>query len=213
MCRDYIRDDFYFEECIRFTQERINKFEEAFKKLDDSQTEQRRYCLEVIAGFEKNMIHLMYSAGRKKAEIAEFVSKYLDTVSQVGISSYNDYVDVLSFSILFDRVIDEEIRTDEFEDGLTEYLRTGNKESLSFLRYEEFYGIFRQYIIRSASLSDFADYMENKWYPSCKDFSWYETHEAKGNIYVGYWSWLAAAILKKTDSKEVHIKYVPFEVI
>ena len=68
MCRDYIRDDFYFEECIRFTQERINKFEEAFKKLDDSQTEQRRYCLEVIAGFEKNMIHLMYSAGRKKAE-------------------------------------------------------------------------------------------------------------------------------------------------
>jgi hypothetical protein len=55
--------------------------------------------------------------------------------------------------------------------------------------------------------------MENLWYSTCEEFSWFDTHKSKENVYMGYWSWLAAAIIKKKGIKVEKMKYVPLEFI
>jgi hypothetical protein len=213
MGRDYLKDSVYFEDYIATTNKRIDKFMATADQLSDAQVEQRKKCLGVVAGLERNLINAFYSAGRDKTETTRLVKEYINIVNEVGVHSYNEYVDILSLKIIFG--ITERLVTDcsGFEDDLTAYLRAGDAKKMSNLKYGDYYGIFADYAMGQISDQAFVTYMENEWYDKCSDFSWFDTHKSKDNIYMGYWSWLAAAIIKMKSAKMQMIKYVPMDFI
>jgi hypothetical protein len=215
MSRDKLKDQSYFENYISSTKKRIDKFMMTAEKLDTSQTEQKKKCLEVVAGLERNLINALYSAGREKKEVEGVVKEYIDIVNnnKVGINSYNDYVDILSLSVIFKIPISKTGEYSKFEDGMTEYLKSGDIEKIYNLKFADFYGAFADYITDKISTADFSSYMENKWYSTCEEFSWFDTHKSKESVYMGYWSWLAAAIMKKKAVQKEEITYVPIDFI
>jgi hypothetical protein len=213
MIRDYLKDKAYFEAYIESTNKRIDKFMAIAENLSNSQIEQKKKCLEVVAGLEKNLINALYSAGRDKVETTSVVKEYINNIGKVGVNSYNDYIDILSLAVVFE-VPNNKVKDNlRFKDGITEYLKTGDRGEISNLKYADFYGVFADYVTDKISTEDFSSYMENKWYSNCEEFSWYDTHKSKENVYTGYWSWLAAAIMKKKSVQKQNIKYIPIDYI
>jgi len=55
-------------------------------------------------------------------------------------------------------------------------------------------------------------FIKKDWYPRHKDFSFYDNHKSKTNVYYGYWSFETAAICKILEidvSKIIDFKYFP----
>jgi hypothetical protein len=155
------------------------------------------------------LINALYSAGRDKKEITRVVKEYIGIVNEAGIRSYSDYVDILSLSIVFEIPVGKVADYPQYEDGITKYLKSGDISKIDNLKYADFYGTFADYITGKISTEEFSSYMENKWYSTCEEFYWFDAHKSKEDVYTGYWSWLATAIIKKKAVANAKIRYVP----
>jgi hypothetical protein len=72
---------------------------------------------------------------------------------------------------------------------------------------------FCDFIDDKIKKNEFIEFMDNQWYDTCKDCSFYDSHKNDQKTYTGYWCWLAAAIIKMKSIKDISGKYIPVEVI
>jgi len=217
MSRAQFMDDAYFEEYISTQQNRIVKFSETLQSIDNSQYDKIIQCKKYLIVLYKNLLSAEYSAGKEKKQLQETFLKYLKLQNEVTVSNYAELTDTLALTILFECPETEcsnLLATSQFEDSLTkklkEYVRTGRYTIQNgTLNYPEHYQIFEDYLNQDVHLQNFIDYMEYQWYSSCQNFSFYDAHKSNAKVYIGYWCWLAAAILKMNSEKNIHSLYIP----
>ena len=205
-------NDEYFEEYIFAQNKRIKKFSEALGMSDTPQ--KKELCGKYLLGLYKNLLSAEYSLGKNRNQLAETFAKYIELADRLPVSDYAEFTDSLSLMILFDYSECENLlNTQKFNDSLTlklkEFIRGKNYTPLKkSLAYPEYYGIFDGYLNNETSLNDFTEYMEKKWYESCREFSFYDTHKSPENVYTGYWCWLGSAVLKMKGETCIS-KYIP----
>lgn len=219
MIRAQFFDDKYFNEYIDDQNKRIEKF----VSVQNSSlcNEKKAEISGWIAKLYKDLISAEYSCGYSKKKITGTFNKYIENVVQSKISSYNEYADILALSIIF--TVSETtkgiiIEATEYDDDLTnmmkEYLQTGKfHDSNESLNYPQQYEIFRHFLDEKIDTDEFAGYMNSKWYNSCKEFYFYDSHLSKEKVYTGYWSWIAAAVLKMKNVSNIDSIYIPVELL
>lgn len=220
--RDSIQSKGYFLKVIEYQYSRIEKFEKFYETLPDKNSAGAHDILQNIALFKKNLFTAMYSVGETKEKIRMVVFEYMRLIMKVGDFSYADAIDILSLAILFEidyNELESFIRQIEFEDDLIGYLISAIKKEKFIPRTENL--MFREkYVgfvefIKENDADKFTAYMENQWYDLNENMYWYNTHKSKYDTYMGYWCWIAAAILKikQNPAKDKNIMYVPKDLI
>lgn len=218
MSRELYKDDRYFEDFIIYQNKRINKFEGTLTKLGEGDASKVKQCQRILANFYKELISAKYSIGAAKQEVQQIYFQYLKALKQCSISDYAEMVDTLSLAILLDTAADAIgfvlENTDYASDALIDVLKSkisGDKKILEKgqLLFPEQYEMFYRYITGTMDTESFVKFMENEWYALCKDFAWFDSHKSTENTYVGYWSWLAGAVLKINAVAVSEKKFIP----
>lgn len=225
MSREKYKNDQYFDEYIKYERSRVVRFSEVLNSLKNSEESKIKQCERYIASFERNIVTALYSHGESKAEIKEEFLKYLDAIEKSAVADYAEMADLLAISILLEisedklkSVLDNRAFDDSLIKTLKEYLVSGNVIiSGNDLKYESYYKMFWEYLKADDEISTdkFINYINTEWYLSCKDLSWYDSHESKQNTYVGYWCWIAAALLKMKNEnlRGYKTEYIPVELL
>lgn len=222
MRRECYKDDKYFEDYIICQNKRIEKFTDTLNKLGEGDFSKVTQCHRYLANFYRDLLTAKYSIGASRQEVQKFYMKYLESVRNSTVANYAEMVDILSLAVLFD-VSTENIgdvleNTEYDEDALVSALKSMlQKRELdtgsSHLLFAEIYGVFYQYITGNVDTQSFLRYMEEEWYRSCSSFSWYDSHKSAENVYVGYWSWLAGAVLKNKVVTVTDKRYIPCDLL
>lgn len=222
MIRDNLKDENYFKDYIAYQQIRIDKFEFVLKALNCNDTEKIIKTKTYLAGLYKDLMAAKYSIGANKEEIKQCFIKYSEMLNAGKITAYSEMVDILALSIIFDlsadkinKVMQNNIYDDSFVILLKNRILNNNKQvnpQNNSIKYK-YYTTFYEFLNNKIKESEFADYIENKWYPESSDFPWYDAHNNKNNIYVGYWCWIGTALLKLKKCNKTNIKYIPNDLI
>ena len=219
MKRAQYKDELYFDEYIFSQEERIEKFTKVLEKLNTDDEDKIKQCKSYLSGFYFDLINAKYSLGLQRDEIITDVNELFNYVCEV--SSYNDMINYLSLAIVFD--IDKKrlksiLQCKTYDDILISELKgyiLGEKKEYDnlLLKYSDHYKLFCDFIDEKIEKSEFIEFMDNQWYDTCKDCSFYDSHKNDKKTYTGYWCWLAAAIIKMKSIKDISGIYIPTEVI
>jgi len=169
---------------------------------------------EVINLYSQSVL-LMYNNWKEGS--GKFVySHKKDTVvlDQYTFSSYLGILELISLGILLDISDDifekliKHVERDNVKDFLLDYLfcyRKPNRKPLETESYEKFYDI-NDRLGRLKSIIKIDDitkthnelqyFLEKEWYNSFKGTPLYNSHKNPNDIYVGYWCFVSAAIVK-----------------
>lgn len=222
MSRESYKDDRYFEDYIICQNKRIEKFTDTLNKLEKGDLFKVKQCQRYLANFYKDLLSAKYSIGASKHEVRRYYLKYLETVEQCGVSDYAEMIDILSLAILLDITLDNikfilentDYDVDSIICALKEILKKHDLVTESdYLLFPQEYEVFYKYIKGNIDTKNFLKFIEEEWYGLCKNFAWYDSHKSKENSYVGYWSWLAGAILKFNSVVPKDVRYVPLELL
>ena len=222
MSREFYKDDRYFEDYIMCQNKRIEKFTDTLNKLGEGDSTKTAQCQRYLANFNRDLMSAKYSIGASRQEVQKLYMKYLEAVKNSSVADYAEMVDILSLAILLDVSIENiecVLKNTAFDaDALVSVLKNIiQKKDLATesddLLFSEIYGVFYQYIRGNVDKGKFLKYMEEEWYDSCKNFSWYDSHKSAENVYVGYWSWLAGAVLKMNTIIVTDRRYIPCDLL
>jgi hypothetical protein len=219
MKRAQYKDELYFDEYIFSQEERIEKFKKVLESLNKTDEDKIKQCKNYLSGFYLDLINAKYSLGLQKDVINIDVNELFNYVCEVD--SYNDMVNYLSLAIIFDinqKKIKNIMQCDKYDDKLIYELkrhvfRENNQYEKTPLKYPDHYKIFCDFIDNKIMKSEFIEFMDNQWYDTCKECSFYDSHKNDKRTYTGYWCWLAAAIIKMKSIKDISGIYIPTEVI
>lgn len=215
MSRDPLKNDEYFDKFLSYENERISKFSKVLNELPLDDSDRLKQCEKYLSTFCKNKLCALYSRGYPKDSIRVAFTDYIRHVQQSSIDSYADMVDILSLAILLDANkadLYHILETPSFDDVLVlilkDYIKNksltplaGNLQYPSL--YKEFVDVFYNASLELSS-QKLLQFTSNHWYGLNTEAWWYDSHKSPNNTYVGYWCWLAAAIIK---IKGMDVKY------
>lgn len=225
MIRDTLKSESYFLAYFQEEDKRIAKFKSTLNGLPPEKEKQRVQISRFIATIYRNYVSAMYSSGAKIEAISDTFNVYLDYLKLTKVSDYAETIDVLSLAILtnVDYNSVKSVLKPEFSDSLTialeDYLKGGSVEiQTQELKFPSQYFHLWEFLKfkEDTDIFEIVSYVSSKWYNSCKDMYWYDTHNSDENIYVGYWCWLAAAIIKisgKHLNNDSSYRYLPVDLI
>ncbi len=219
MLRDKIKDLEYFNEYIEYEDSRIQKFKNLLVQIG---VNKKKTCVLYITSSLQNKMYAQYSRGDSKDEIRKTFEEYISFISLIEINSYEDYINVLSWMILFDYGINELKKIKKIstiEDPITkmfeQYIQSKTLKPINgSVLFEKEYKIFYEYLLDKCNKEVFLNYVNKEWYSCCKNTSWFDNHKSVENIYNGYWCWIAASVCKIKEIKiESVIQFLPSDLI
>lgn len=208
ICRDTRKDYYYFEEYISNQKKRITRFENIREKLSDE--DKIKECNVVLANLHKNMFFAMFSAGYERNELIKSFNTYIDYMLLAKDVSYDELVNAAAIDIFLNSARKKELSvlsSISEKDALSDALLGIPRED-EYLLYKANYEVFYKFLNDAISKEDFIKYITDEWYASCKDLYWYDSLKSESDTYVGYWCWLAAAILSLKELS-VDNEYIP----
>lgn len=207
MLRDKIKTEEYFEEYIIYQKSRIEIMADKVLMFT-SDGNQREMCLSFLSSYYKDYINALYSYGESYEEIKTVVSEYIKILSEIKVSSYSEYIDAVSMSIIFDiDITDKSLAENYMNDRVVNMLLNSDNNNNDF--YPSEYKVFSDYLEDKISTSELKKYMSENWYYTCKDLYWYNSHLSDEKTYSGYWCWIAGACLKLKNETDILMDYVP----
>lgn len=219
MSREIFQSDNYFEEYIEEQNERIEKFKNVLNDISRRDIQKIAQCERILANLYKDLFSASYSLGVSKDKLMEIFKLYIDSVLNSSISDYTEMVDILSLSIILDidkGKIEPVLKNGDYDDGLVlslkSYIIGDYHLSDKKLLYTDYYSVFYLYLKGRKTVEEILNYLENDWYNASDEFAWYDSHNSSENIYVGYWCWLGAAVLKMKSASQIKGKYIPLEI-
>lgn len=213
MFRDEFKDKNYF---LKFVADQKRKAEKYTQKRETFSKNDSKYhtCQIYLQGIYYDMLNAECSLGASADELKQIAELYLSCLTRDSLY-YLKVAEALSLMILFDinpQNAEMLFQFSEFEDhllgSLKEYVKNGTIEN--DIPPSEDYKVFDDYVTGRIDLQAFIQFMEKKWYSTCKDCAWYNAHKNKFDVYAGYWSWIAPALIKiRGDHPDKEVKYVP----
>ena len=194
---DEHRSPEYFQNYIKTQRSRIEKFKQILVGCAESE---KAKLYRNISGRLKDLISAQFSNNDELSAIKNSFEEYAECLNQVGFSSYSEYIDFLSLQLILGI---EDVSIDapsEFDDDLIKILKASiAKEQPTLtdtLNYPEYYGVFKDYYLGNIGFNELMYYIDNKWYWSSKEFYWFQSHMREDDIYVGYWCYIASAVIR-----------------
>lgn len=221
--RDKIKNCEYYSMCISYEQDRIDKFIDVLKTLDESNTKGIENANLFLSGFYRNLFRLKYSAGFNTNEIFKEYLCWINYYKKVCTrnDSLYDLVDMFAIGVFFEK------RKNEFLNILLEIF---NKCQLTdgliifFLRYlqgdkyqfnSSEFDYFEKLYLSKDKENDLKECIVS-WYQLHKDAYWFNSHKSVSNTYCGYWSFDIGAIAKILDICDkdlVNAQYYPYDLV
>ncbi|MFS4484286.1 PoNe immunity protein domain-containing protein [Hyunsoonleella sp. 2307UL5-6] len=155
-------------------------------------------------------------------------------LNQYGISAYNQMLNMLSLGYLFNipsekfQTLVEIIDRDGIKDELFEFIisaKLSDRQPIESESYQRYFGIPEAYsrlrnIIDLPNKEEAAEqmdmYLKKDWYNIQKDTGVKDLHNSRHDIYYGYWSFEAAAVVKimgLDDSSFIDNQYYPKDLV
>ncbi len=153
---------------------------------------------------------------------------------QYTLSPYDEMLWMLSLGYLLNAPNEEYsklvsvIDQDKVRDKLYEFIITAkitDRAPLKEESYREYFGIPQVFATLRLAIEQqnkkeaerlIKLFLEKEWYKNHKDAGWYNTHKSKHNVYVGYWCFESAAVVKimgLDDSSFRDNKYYPKDIL
>ncbi len=195
--KDKYKDSEYFLNYIDEQKRRITKFKKVLDGCGDS--EKKKICL-IIGSRLKDLISAQFSANESVSAITASFEEYAECILVTGFSSYSEYVDFLSMQIILGVDDISIVAPVEYSDDLvcilSNYISNKDNVLTGHLCFPDYYGVFKDYGINSIGFNQLMDYMSNKWYTSSVNMYWFGSHLRDNDTYVGYWNYVASALIR-----------------
>lgn len=229
MIRDFLKDEKYFDEFLRYENERIEKFNTAINTVinqrgTEDEGVQRTYIS--ISGFYFNKLRAMYSYGCSLEEIKALLPEAIDVMekSWKPESGYVQMVWMLSIGIMLDMNDDQFeklnnlVKGHSVQDFLINFLiNSRNKTEWKVVDVKLLHEVPYAKLIEVIKCEDkdlsvirLKEYLRLEWYEGHNDTGWYESHKNKNDIYCGYWSFESGAIAKILQLDDRILKGIPY---
>lgn len=219
--RDKIKDIDYFNKFIEEDAERVKKFE---NKINANEVKQER-ILPVktkIHDLKLGILTAKYSRGDDIAELEEEYLRLLKGWQEVFCEEYyNKNLKMISLAVLFN--VEEgylnEIKEMLLKSGVSDWLLDFLINPMSTnkareLLFDDSFSTLKNAVYEENKEVLINKYLQNDWY--CEDCGCYEAHKSRQNIYFGYWSFEAGAIVKILGINDISLKdtqYYPYDLV
>lgn len=192
------------------------------------------FSKEILSDYKKG-VDLIYDNWEKhKNNFAYGSHRKITFLKQYTFSGYVNIAQILSLGILLNapteyiKKLTEIIDKDKVKDFLYEFLlsyrlkdrKSIRKESYTvYFHINERLGLLKEIIKEKNNAKaekDLKLFLEKKWYKSFRGTALYNVHENAHNIYVGYWCFIAAAIVKIKNLDDSNFKdsqYYPKDIV
>ena len=208
ICRDTRKDYTYFEKYISDQEKRITRFENIRTKL--SAEDKIKECDGILSNLQRNMFLAKFSAGYLIGDLISSFNTYIDQLILAKDVSYDELINAIAINIVLDAGRNKDLSvlaSNNENDVLTKALLGMPGEERQLI-YESNYESFYQFLTDSISETEFIRYITEDWYDSCEDLYWYDSLKSDNDTYVGYWCWIAAAVLKLKNKSTENV-YIP----
>lgn len=165
-----------------------------------------------------------YSKGEKldilREEYLELIKEWKEVWQE---DYYNKTLKMISLGVLFDvgkdilDVIELMLKGSNINDWLFDFLLKGSEdktiEKEKQLLFPEAFSTLKQAVYAENAIDLLKKYLKKEWYN--KDCGCYEAHKSEQNIYYGYWSFEAGAVVKllQVNDEELRdIQYYPYDL-
>ena len=174
MKRAQYKDELYFDEYIFSQEERIEKFTKVLEKLNTDDEGKIKQCKSYLSGFYFDLINAKYSLGLQKNEIIIDVNELFNYTCEVN--NYNEMINYLSLAIIFDidkKKLKSILQCETYDDTLISELKgyvlgEKKKSDNTVLKYSDHYKYFCDFIDDKIKKNEFIEFMDNRWYDTCK---------------------------------------------
>lgn len=231
--RDTLKDERYFQKAIEQTESSIEKFETLISTVIETKGADDvgvRNGYNVLVSSYTKLVNLLYSAGEDIEIISNTYKKLLYYYGKMWKSDYGyfELIRILSMGVLLEiepkhfAELEKKIVDEDFNDYLVNYLlihidNAWQLKSNTFVFpgiYDDLQVVIEQEDATAVQLLE--EYLLKKWYSNHKDAAWYNSHKSKQDVYYGYWSYEAGAIVKcmgLDDSPLQNVKYYPYDLV
>lgn len=219
--RDKLKNIEYFDLFIDEDTQRVIKFQ---NKLDANEVKEERILAvkTKIHDLKLGILVAKYSKGEEidvlKKEYLQLLQEWSDVFCE---ESYNKNLKMISLAVLFNieedylQVIQEMLHEKKIFDWLFEFLLCGqNAKEDCILLFQEDFAKLKEFTYNPSNIQVLIDYLKNDWY--CENCGCYEAHKSIHNIYYGYWSFEAGAVVKRLGVEDIQLKelqYYPYDLV
>lgn len=231
--RDTLKDERYFQKVIERTESSIDKFEASISTVIETKGADDigvRNGYNILVSSYTKLVNLLYSAGEDIEIISNAYQKLLFYYGKMWKSDYGyfELIRILSMGVLLEiepehfAELEKKIVDENFNDYLVNYLLAHIDDDWQ-LKSDTFIfpGIYDDLKVIIEQEDEIAiplleEYLLKKWYLNHKDAAWYNSHKSKQDIYYGYWSYEAGAIVKclgLDNSFLQNVKYYPYDLV
>jgi hypothetical protein len=209
----------YFDQYISTVEEIIDESYEDLKKGEVKSAQIKSFKANICSSHLK-LVVAKYSAGFPIQELQQDLKKAIALLDETWSfpegpevapfywDTFPEYLWMLSIACCLDmdaneiapliRIADNAAGRDWLVDFLISNFRISQFEP-PLVIFPKPYGTIRSVIAESNSglqSLKLGKYLEKEWYPGHKGVYWYDNHKSKHDIFFGYWSFEAAAVVK-----------------
>ena len=231
--RDTLKSEEYFQKVIEQTASSIEKFESIVSTVIETKGINDigvRNGYNILVSSYTKLINLLYSAGEDIEKVSDKFKKLLFYYEKMWNTEYGyfDLIRILSMGVLLEiepeyfAELEKRILAENFNDYLANYLlkcidNNWQQKSNTFVFpriYDDLKVIIEQEDGNTVQLIE--EYLEKKWYSNHKDAAWYNSHKSAQDVYYGYWSYEAGAVVKCMEIDDTllkDVKYYPYDLV
>ena len=208
MIRDTRKDAAYFKNYIAEEEARFNKFyTKAQQKEEEGNENASKRAYTFVAGFLRNKMIALYSAGAALAEVKSAFEKWVSICDKLPQLQYGDLLTAASLCILLkpkdeivviiNRLLSGFSDDDMLIEGFRNYLLgNGFVFNSNSIKYDS-YSRLKQVLLepdKASQISNLVHYTSKEWYSAQSDSAWYDSHLEDSDTYFGYWCFECAAL-------------------
>lgn len=215
MSRDSRKTKQYFDKYINDQYNRLEEFENLLQTIT---VDKHPQIYLYLYNLKFDLYNARYSTGSLKSELKSDVIDLLEYAKNKNEITYMESIDILSLCILYNiKDFDFNLLTerDTLIESLIAYITEGEYSKISEIKYPDSMQEFAT-IINKKDQELLLTYIKNKWYQSNDEMSWYNSHLNTEEVYTGYWSYLAAAIIKSFNMNKANFstcEFIPIDLI
>lgn len=233
--RDNKHSESNFNEIIQESEDAVKLYDESIYSGNVPKDRLRFIAIAAV----NNLISLssaLYSIGSDVERVKQYIVHAIDIFEKgfiwiLGQTEFETISNLISLATLTDidlndfkritKIIERDKIKDKLLDSLIKYKQPdwqGN--SSSFIQKEPYAAISKALDESNADngIKLLQNYLSpNVWYAGHSDAGWHDSHKNKDvNVYCGYWSWEAAALVKAKgwdDEKLKNTDYYPYDAV
>ena len=203
MIRDKRKSAEYFDKYIEYQKTRISTKEEKLASAGSDDAKKTRINLSQLS-YKLNLIFAEYSAGYSTKDIIKSVESAIDTAIEMQKVGFEPMLNILALQVVLGdsyKIAElaekhkSMIEKDKLLNCFAKYIQTKKFIWEGDFSVAKVFDGLDKLVTSNDKEAELCKYLET-WYANRKAASWYGTDKNDNDVYVGYWSFESAAVVK-----------------